>query len=145
MSDNSLLDKHAISGGIHSDKRGSLIHFNDFDMSEVKRFYIIKPGDNKQVRAWQGHKKENKWFYCNQGVIKVKFIEVRDWASPDSDDPTNEYILRSDDPMVVKIPGGCVNGFQAMEKGSSLMVFSDMDLSSSIEDDFRFPLETWNW
>ena len=32
---------YIISGGIHEDDRGKLVFFNDFDMSEIKRFYII--------------------------------------------------------------------------------------------------------
>lgn len=35
-----------IKGGIHRDERGQLIFFNNFDMSGIKRFYIITTWSN---------------------------------------------------------------------------------------------------
>ncbi len=58
----------SIKGGRHIDERGTLTFFNNFDMSPVKRFYVIDHPDTTIVRAWQGHKVEQKWFYvvCRQ-------------------------------------------------------------------------------
>jgi hypothetical protein len=39
---------------------------------------------------------------------------------------------------------GFVNGFQALEADSILMVYSDKTLEESKEDDFRWPPEYFN-
>lgn len=134
-----------ITGGIHKDRRGTLIHFNDFDMTTIKRFYAIEPADTQSVRAWQGHAKEAKWFYCYKGKVKLQIIAVSDWENPTSDLQKEAYILEADQAVVVHVPGGYVNGFQALEENSAIMVFSDSTLAESAADDFRFPLEKWNW
>lgn len=40
-----------IRGGIAKDHRGQIRFVNDFDMSLVKRFYIIKNADTEIVRG----------------------------------------------------------------------------------------------
>jgi hypothetical protein len=57
------MNGNLIRGDVHQDQRGVLRFFNDFDMSLVKRFYISENADSSIVRAWQGHQKEQKWFY----------------------------------------------------------------------------------
>ena len=54
-----------IKGGEFQDERGKLIYFNDFDLTIVKRFYIIEHPDTEIVRAWQGHKKRRKVVLCS--------------------------------------------------------------------------------
>ena len=58
-----------IQGGSHVDARGSISFVNDFDFKNVCRFYCITPKTKTEVRAWQGHKIESKWFYCISGVF----------------------------------------------------------------------------
>ncbi|MEO5832339.1 MAG: hypothetical protein ABIR83_03080, partial [Nakamurella sp.] len=60
-----------IQGGEHEDARGRLTFFNDFDMKAVRRFYVIEHPDTAIVRAWQAHKKEQKWFYVTAGSFKI--------------------------------------------------------------------------
>jgi len=55
-----------IEGNIHRDERGVVRFVNDFDMKKVVRMYCIKPKLGV-VRAWQGHKRETKWFYVAKG------------------------------------------------------------------------------
>lgn len=47
-----------IQWGVAKDQRGQIRFVNDFDMSLVKRFYIIKNLDTELVRGWRAHKIE---------------------------------------------------------------------------------------
>lgn len=123
-----------IKGNSHTDHRGTVRFVNDFDMSRVVRMYCIEPKMGV-VRAWQGHKRETKWFYVAKGSFLVKTIEM-------SSNRRNEYLLIYSESNVLEIPGGFYNGFEALEEGSVLMVFSDFDLEASKEDDFR---ENFKW
>ncbi len=138
---------YIIQGGTHRDERGLIAFANDFDLENVRRFYRIEPVGTEQPRAWQGHKQETKWFYCTKGSFTVKLIRPDNWLSPAESLPVETFIIRSGESNVLVIPGGYFNGFKALEDDSSLIVFSDMGLEDSKNDDFRLPLDYWtvNW
>jgi len=126
-----------IKGNSHTDSRGNVRFVNDFDMTHVKRMYCIEPKIGV-IRAWQGHQKETKWFYAAKGSFLVKTIEIRSLVK-------NDYLLNDTESDVIEIPGGHYNGFEALEEGSVLMVFSDFGLEESKGDDFRESLENIQW
>lgn len=126
-----------IEGNLHKDKRGSVRFVNNFDMSQVFRMYCIEPKLGV-IRAWQGHKKETKWFYAAKGSLLVKTVEM---VSFDRE----EYHLKDTESKVLEINGGHYNGFEALEEGSVLMIFSDFGLEESKEDDYRESLQNLNW
>jgi len=126
-----------IEGNIYSDERGVVRFVNDFDMSRVVRMYCIEPNMGV-IRAWQGHKKETKWFYVAKGSFLVKKIDMSSLVK-------NDYMLNDTESKVLEIPGGHYNGFEALEEGSVLMVFSDFGLEESKSDDFRESLENIEW
>jgi dTDP-4-dehydrorhamnose 3,5-epimerase len=41
-----------------SDERGQVTFVNDFDMTDVKRSYVVTNTLVKTVRAWHGHQNE---------------------------------------------------------------------------------------
>jgi len=127
-----------IKGNTHTDSRGSISFVNDFDMSQIVRMYVISPQPNV-VRAWQGHKKETKWFLVTKGKILVRTRSIE--GSP----KLTEQILKSDIPQVLQINPGFFNGFESLEKGSILTVFSDFTLEESKQDDYRATLEEIPW
>lgn len=122
-----------IEGNINRDERGVVRFVNEFDMSRVVRMYCIEPKLGV-VRAWQGHKKETKWFYVAKGCFVVKVIDINTRLM-------NKYVLTELESQVLEIPGGNYNGFEALEECSVLMVFSDFGLEESKEDDFRLGVE----
>lgn len=135
-----------ITGGIHQDDRGKITFVNDFDLQEVRRFYHIHHKDTEVIRAWQGHRIEAKWFHCTKGAFEVKVILVDDWENPSKDLTIQSIELSAEKSTVLYIPGGHVNGFRALKKESSLLVFSDKSLEKSKEDDYRFDKNYWhNW
>lgn len=126
-----------IDGNIHSDDRGVVRFVNNFDMKRVVRMYCIEP-ELGIVRAWQGHKKETKWFFVAKGSFMVKVVDMNTRLF-------NQYVLTSLESQVLEIPRGNYNGFEALEEGSVLMVFSDFGLEKSKQDDFRISLEEMAW
>jgi dTDP-4-dehydrorhamnose 3,5-epimerase-like enzyme len=127
-----------IEGSSFQDNRGILRFINDFDLEKVRRMYLIKPEKNV-IRAWQGHKKESKWFYVLSGSFQVQTINMLDLNH------RQNIILRSNDNKVLNIEPGNYNGFLALEESSELLVFSDQTLKESKEDDFRLTLEDLKW
>ena len=126
-----------IEGNIHLDERGGLRLVNNFDMSDVVRMYCIEPKLGV-VRAWQGHKVEMKWFYVAKGRFLVKTVAMESLNKV-------EYVLTSSESNVLEIGGGYYNGFEALEEGSVLMVFSDFNLEQSKIDDYRETVENIKW
>lgn len=131
----------SIEGSRFSDERGKLHFFNSFDMSDIVRFYEIAPSNT--IRAWQGHRNEKKWFYCHAGSFIVHLIKLNNFDNPMKDIPSEKFLLNAKTPTILEIPSGYANGFKAMEKGSKLMVFSNFNLETSQDDDFRYPVEKW--
>jgi len=113
-----------ISGGIHEDSRGRLVHMNSYDMKEVKRFYIITPSNVDEIRAWQGHKIEDKWFFAIKGSFLIASVCPDQWEYPSMDLTVNQFTLNADNPKVLHFPAGLANGFKALEPESRLLVCS---------------------
>lgn len=126
-----------IEGNIHVDERGIVRFVNHFDMTNVLRMYCIEPKMGV-VRAWQGHKEERKWFFAAKGRFLVKTVGM---------DSLNKVVfeLTSSESKVLEIEGGYFNGFEALEEGCVLMIFSDFSLEESKNDDYRETIENINW
>ena len=60
-----------ILGKNYKDNRGVLKYNNVFDVSLVKRMYIIENVDTIFIRCWQGHKIEQRWFTSVAGKFKI--------------------------------------------------------------------------
>jgi dTDP-4-dehydrorhamnose 3,5-epimerase-like enzyme len=126
-----------IKGNTHSDERGIVKFVNNFEMKEVVRMYCIEPKLGV-IRAWQGHKNETKWLYVTKGSFIVKVIDMKTgWL--------NQYRLTQCESDVLMVPGGNYNGFEALEEGSVLMVFSNFNIEESKADDFRESLDNIKW
>lgn len=132
-----------IKGNTHSDTRGELNFFNDFDMKEIVRMYEISPKNKNELRGWQGHKKEHKWFYCSKGSFTLFLSLITDFNDENNNLPTTKILLEAKKPSIVHITGGYATAFKANEENAKLLVFSNATLEASIADDFRFNLEKW--
>ncbi|MDQ7960979.1 dTDP-4-dehydrorhamnose 3,5-epimerase family protein [Flavobacterium lindanitolerans] len=132
-----------IQGNIHEDERGKLFYVNEFDLSEVKRYYIIEHPDILVIRAWQAHKREQKWFQVISGSFVVAVVQPDDWENPSEKLEVREFVLNADENQILHIPGNFANGFKALEKNSKMIVFSDFSLEESSKDNFRFDSKLW--
>lgn len=132
-----------IIGGVHRDERGALLYNNNFDLTPVKRYYIIQHPDISIVRAWQGHQQEHKYFQCIKGSFVVAWKELDAENNPKNNSNAKFEILKANENHVLSIPPGFANGFKAIIPDSELLVFSDKKLDDSLHDDIRFDKNLW--
>jgi dTDP-4-dehydrorhamnose 3,5-epimerase-like enzyme len=126
------------------DQRGSLYAFPTFNLSEIVRIYSIEPAGTNFIRAWQGHRKERKWFLVNSGSFEFQTIPLADTQYP-IEEGRKTWYLHSCVQQVLAIPAGYLNGFRALEDESRLLVFSDFDLEASKFDHIRYSLDDIPW
>ncbi len=138
-----MIKPKIIQGGIFTDHRGTMRFVNDFKFTDVVRFYFIKHPDVNFVRAWQGHKHEQKWFYPVSGSFVFAWVKIDDFNNPSKDLIPEFHIISSDKSELIHIPKGYANGIKALEPDSELMIFSDMELEESVKDNIRYKSELW--
>jgi dTDP-4-dehydrorhamnose 3,5-epimerase-like enzyme len=127
-----------ITGGQFSDQRGLLRFVIDFDMKQIRRMYLIEPTFG-QIRAWQGHKKEQKWIFVLEGSFLIQTVSMQEQQN------RSKIIVLAEDNRVIYINSGNYNGFEALEGGSKMLVFSDQTLDEAASDDFKLTLEELAW
>ena len=130
-----------IKGGIAEDQRGQIRFVNDFDMSLVKRFYIIKNSDTDLIRGWRAHRIEQRWFYVVSGAFSVNLVKIDDWSIPDRHLPIVKQIFNASDMQLLHVPPGYGTAFRALEPGSELLVFADHCLEHCSSDDYTWSME----
>jgi dTDP-4-dehydrorhamnose 3,5-epimerase-like enzyme len=135
-----------IKGGLFADERGVLKFANDLKFDKIKRFYTIAHNDCVTVRAWQGHKIEQKYFFVVQGVFEFAWVKIDDWTNPSPLLKSENCIISAQEPKALFIPAGYANGFKALENNSTVIVFSSLELEESLKDNTRFDKNLWfNW
>jgi hypothetical protein len=132
-----------IEGGLHTDDRGSLAFFNDFPLSGIKRFYIIRPREPHAVRGWVGHQREHKWFAALVGVFTVAVVQPDNWQAPAANLPVSTFVLDAAIPRILSIPPGHATAIVSGGPQTALMVFSTGKIQDSPSDTFRFPPDFW--
>lgn len=132
-----------IPGNCFSDDRGSVNFVNDFDFPDIKRFYIINHPDTKVVRAWQGHKIEQKYFHVVKGSFVIAWVEIDNWELPSTNLAANYKILNAREPGVLCVPAGFANGIKALQPDSTLITFSNLGIEECSKDDWRFEKSLW--
>lgn len=130
-----------INGGIAKDLRGQIRFVNDFDMSLVKRFYIIKNVDVELVRGWRAHRIEQRWFYVLAGAFEVDIIQIDNWDKPANDLAIERMKLDSISMQVLHVPKGYGTAFRALQPESELLVFADHGIEHAPLDDYTWPLD----
>ena len=95
-----------IQGGIAKDHRGQIRFVNDFDMSQVKRFYIIKNTDLELIRGWRAHRMEQRWFYVLSGKFSVDVVQIDDWSQASPDLSVEKIILDNTENRVLHLSAG---------------------------------------
>lgn len=112
-------------------------------MSLVQRFYVVEHPSTTAIRAWQGHQKEQKWFYVTDGVFKLVLVKPDNWKHPSLTLPYEELILKAENNQIINVPAGFATGLQALEASSKITIFSDVKLGASVVDDYRFDKNLW--
>lgn len=125
-------------GGTHTDERGTVSFNNDFDMSQIKRFYTIQHPDVNVVRAWRAHKIEQRWFSVCRGEFVIKLVEIDNWEKPNRKLPQLVFVLNAGENDVLHVPKGYASSLQATVADSKLMVFADTNIGDVNTDDYLF-------
>lgn len=133
-----------IKGGLAVDDRGSVSFVNDFNFSDIKRFYMIQNHQAGFVRAWHGHKKEAKYFYIVDGDALICGIKIDNWEKPSKDLTIKKFVLSARTPSILYLPAGYANGLMSLSPNTKVMVFSASTLQDSLGDDIRFEARFWN-
>ena len=133
-----------IEGGLAVDDRGELMFINNFNMDKVKRFYVVSNHKKGFVRAWHGHKKEEKYVTIIEGVALISTVKIDDWEDPSIDLNIDKFVLSSKKPSILYIPSGYANGFKTLSENSKLIFFSNSTIDESIDDDYRYDAYKWN-
>lgn len=127
-----------IQGGIAKDQRGQIRFVNNFDMKDVKRFYIIKNSDLDLVRGWKAHKIEKRWFYLLSGSFKISLVKIDNWMEPSRNLEIKQVILNSDENRMIYVPAGFGTALKAIEPESEILVFADHYLDHALLDDYTY-------
>lgn len=127
-------------GASHTDLRGTLFFNNDFDASKIKRIFIIENENCSIIRAWQGHKIEQRWFSALKGSFKIQLIAIDDWSFPSKKLEKLTFMLHSEQLDILHIPAGYVSSIQSLEEESKLLVMANYFLGE-IEDEYRYAVD----
>jgi dTDP-4-dehydrorhamnose 3,5-epimerase-like enzyme len=134
---------YIIKGGVAVDDRGVVTFCNEFDMTPIKRFYMLENHTEGFVRAWHGHLKEAKWVTVLSGTAIVGAVRVvieEDLHSHLEKD-YYRYVLHANGD-VLYIPPGYANGCKNLVDNTLVMHFSNMGLGEAEYDDFRFAADS---
>ena len=129
-----------IIGAKHADARGTLLYNNDFDLSLIKRMYIIENQSTQIVRAWQGHKIEQRWFSAIKGSFRIELIAVDNWDQPSKKSEKYSFILNDENLTILHVPAGYINSIQSLDEEAKLLVMANYLLDEH-QDDYRFSVD----
>lgn len=132
-----------IKGAFALDQRGKVSFCNDFNFKNVKRFYFIENSSTDIIRAFHGHLKEEKYMLVISGKALISAVHLDNPQNPDKNNEVFRFVLSSQEPSVLHIPGGFANGMKFLEEGTKLIVFSTATLEDSKNDDYRFSEDYW--
>lgn len=133
-----------MEGAIAVDDRGHLMFCNDFDMREIKRFYIVSNHETRFIRAWHAHKKERKYVLVLTGAAIVAAVKIDNWDKPDKNAQVHRFVLSDKKPGILSVPSGYANGFMSLEPDTRVMYFSSATIKESKDDDIRYDAFYWN-
>lgn len=135
---------YLLNGDVFIDTRGKVSFVNDFNFPKIKRFYIVENHEKGAVRAWHGHKHEEKYVFVISGIALVGAVQIDNWKNPSKKIKIHSFLLSSKKPAILYIPKGYANGFQSKTRDVKLIFFSTSTLDQSKKDDIRFDFRYWD-
>lgn len=128
-------------GGTATDTRGVLKYNNDFDMSPIKRMYLIHNKNLQIKRGWQGHLIESRWFQPVTGSYLIEVVCI-DKESKNYGEIT-AHVIHAENTEVLHVPAGYATCIIAQSTENKLMVYADY-LMNEVSDEQRFELDYFN-
>ena len=133
-----------IQGGLAADDRGEVSFVNEFTFAGIKRFYVVSNHRTDFVRAWHGHKHEEKYITVVSGAAVVCAVKIDNWEHPSKKSEVQRYVLSAAKPGVLYVPKGYANGFMTLTRDTKLIFFSTASVEESMKDDIRFESRYWD-
>ena len=130
-------------GSAFTDSRGTLRFVNDEVPGNYRRFYLITHAETAIIRAWQGHRHEEKAFYAISGSFRIAVVRPECFEEPTDNEAVDFFELTAVNNYFLRVPGGCYTGIKALTPNSTLLVLSAFDLAGSKADDYRQPADKW--
>ncbi len=137
------MEPSLIKYGFSSDERGTVVYINNLDFKKVKRTYLVSNRKIKTVRAWHGHKIEEKWISVEEGEFLVCLVKINNFKKPDLKSKVFQFKLKKED-GILYVPNNYANGAMNLSKNNSIRYFSSLKLEDSIKDDIRIDSKFWN-
>lgn len=131
---------HIIKSDLFKDNRGKLFSCNEFNMSSVKRLYVIENFDSNYIRGWKGHKIETRWFFATRGSIIINTILISDLENSHPSPELKTFILNEDNLNVLEVPPGFATSIKQYSNGDRICVFADYEIGVSGDEDLRWDL-----
>ncbi len=129
--------------GKSEDHRGYVEFYNELKLDYYKRFYIVSNPIEGTVRAWHGHKIEEKLIKVLKGEFLICLVKVDNWDQPSKNLEILEYKLNENSGLLY-VPSGYANGAINLNSDSKVMYFSSLVLEDSKNDDYRFDSKYWH-
>ena len=127
----------------NSDHRGKVSFTNDLDLNKVVRTYKVINKQVRTVRAWHGHKIEEKWISVEDGEFLVCAVKIKDFENPSKEQEVLKFNMTPDS-GILYIPKNYANGAMNLTANNAVRYFSSLPLEESIDDDYRFESDFWN-
>ena len=135
----SISKPYIIKGEVFTDHRGDLFSCNNFDMSMVKRMYIIDNIDNSYVRGWKGHKIETRWFFASKGRVTINTVSISDLENKELSSK-KAFVLCEENLDILTVPPGFATSIKQYSNGDKICVFADFKLDATNDEDLRWNL-----
>jgi len=107
---------------IITDERGRLMEILRADDSIFKKFgqVYLTTAFPKMVKAWHYHKKQDDYFVCICGKIRVALYDARRKSKTSGE--IDEFMMSMDEPFLLKIPKGVHHGFKNIGDVESIVI-----------------------
>lgn len=128
----------------HEDDRGKVFHYGSSALGGIQRIYFVEPSLESGFRGWHGHQTEGKVFLCINGKVRISTVEILNWQTPTAVGQVKSFELESDRGDLLLIPEGYANGIEPLTENSLVLVMSNRSLEESLQDDFRYPKESFS-
>jgi dTDP-4-dehydrorhamnose 3,5-epimerase-like enzyme len=123
-----------LEGGCSVDDRGRITYIGGAHFAKVKRFYVIENFSTDVIRAFHGHRYEEKFVFVVSGAAILVIAEILDYGLTMHE----RYVLSADKPQLLYIPAGFANGFRTLTQDTKIMFFSTATVDESKADDERY-------
>lgn len=145
------------TGELRIDDRGILSAINQVSFEKVKRMYIVENFNTDTIRAFHGHKVEEKQALVVSGsalivLTELDFKGIGHMLDPGVPIPEDfvpkvlhskflRHVASARIPELITIPAGWANGFRALEPNTKILFFSSTTLAEAAIDDYRIPFD----